>query len=46
MVRITTGTGNNRNTFERAPLHTAAWDRQKEGFRQYLGMPAHGKEKA
>ena len=41
-VRFTVGTGSNRNTFERAPQHTAAWDRQKQGFRMSLGFPAHG----
>lgn len=41
-VRFVVGRGTDRNTFVRAPLHTAAWDRQKEGFRLLLGMPAHG----
>lgn len=41
-VRFTLGTGNHRETFDRAALHTAAWDRQKQGLRQYLGMPSHG----
>ena len=44
-IRFTVGSGNHRNTFTRAPLHTAAWDRQKEGFRMSLGMPAHGQSK-
>lgn len=41
-VRFTLGSGDRRTTFVRAPQHTAAWDRQKEGFRLSLGMPAHG----
>ena len=41
-VRFTVGSGNSRNTFDRAPLHTAKWDEQKRGFRMTLGMPAHG----
>jgi hypothetical protein len=45
-VRFTLGTGNNRTTFVRAPLHTAKWDEQKKGFRMHLGMPAHGEVKA
>jgi hypothetical protein len=36
-IRFILGTGNNRNIFERAPLHTAKWDEQKQGLRQYLG---------
>lgn len=41
-VRFTTGRGNNRNTFDRAPQHTKRWDDQKMGFRMSLGFPAHG----
>lgn len=43
--RFTVGRGNHRNTFARAPLHTKRWDEQKMGFRQSLGMPAHGAAK-
>lgn len=42
-VRITLGSGKTRTSFDRAPLHSAKWIEQKKGFRQYLGMPAHGK---
>ena len=41
-IRFTVGSGKDRYTFDRAPQHTAAWDRQKEGLRMSLGMPAHG----
>lgn len=41
-IRFTVGSGENRHTFDRAPLHTAKWDEQKAGFRLTLGLPAHG----
>jgi hypothetical protein len=44
-IRFTLGSGNNRTCFERAPLHTAKWDEQKQGFRLSLKMPAHGEAK-
>jgi hypothetical protein len=45
-LRFTIGSGTKRTTFTRAPEHTAQWDRQKEGFRLHLGMPAHGNSRA
>lgn len=41
-IRFTLGTGNDRITFARAPLHTKRWDEQKAGLRMRLGFPAHG----
>jgi hypothetical protein len=41
-MRFVIGTGNSRSVFSRAPLHTKRWDDQKVGFRQSLGLPAHG----
>lgn len=44
-IRFTTGSGNSRHSFPRAPQHTAKWDEQKIGFRLSLGLPAHGTAK-
>lgn len=43
-IRFTVGSGERRNTFDRAPLHTKQWDEQKKGFRLMLGLPEHGRE--
>jgi hypothetical protein len=42
-MRFILGSGNHRQVFDRAPKHTAMWDRQKSGLRLRLNLPEHGR---